>query len=52
MWSSKVPAKKYLGSSCREPRVRLIEHKGDIQNVRLDKAVAGHLKKTKSTVSD
>ena len=43
MWSSKVTVKKqYQGSNCRELRVRLDVHKGDIQNLRLDNAVTRH----------
>ena len=52
LWSSKAPSKQYLGSSGREPRLRLAEHKGDIKNKRLKKAVAKHFHDTGSTVAD
>ena len=41
LWSSKAPNKQYIGSSSREPRFRLGEHR-DIENGRLDKAVFKH----------
>ena len=52
LWSSKAPAKQYIGSSDREPRVRLGEHRRDIENVRLDKAVPKHFYDTRSTAAD
>jgi hypothetical protein len=52
LWSAKVPAVQYLGSSEQEPRRRLGGHKGDIENQRLNKAVAKHFHDTKSTVKD
>ena len=52
LWSSKAPSKQYLGSSTRQPRERLREHKGDINNKRMNKAVAKHFHDTGSTVSD
>ena len=52
LWSSKAPAKQYLGSSAREPRVRLGEHRRDIENRRLNKAVAKHFNDTGSTAAD
>ena len=52
LWSSKAPAKQYLGSSSREPRLRLGEHKGDIRNKRTNKAVAKHFHDTGSTIKD
>ena len=52
LWSSKAPEKQYIGSSEREPRYRLGEHKRDIQNGRINKAVPKHFSDTKSTVKD
>ena len=52
LWSSKAPNKQYIGSSSREPRFRLGEHRRDIQNGRLDKAVAKHFSDTNSSVKD
>ena len=52
LWSRKVPAMQYLGSSEQEVRKRLGQHKGDIQNLRLNKAVAKHFHDTNSTVAD
>ena len=52
LWSRKAPAMQYLGSSEQEVRKRLGQHKGDIQNRRLNKAVAKHFQDTKSTVAD
>ena len=52
LWSRKAPAMQYLGSSEQEVRKRLGQHKGDIQNLRLNKAVAKHFHDTKSTVAD
>ena len=43
---------QYLGSSEQEVRRRLGQHKGDIQNMRLNKAVAKHFHDTRSTVAD
>ena len=52
LWSRKAPAIQYLGSSVQEPRRRLGSHKNDIENQRLNKAVAKHFEDTKSTVQD
>ena len=52
MWSRKDPGKQYLGSSTQEPRRRLGSHKSDIENQRVNKAVAKHFVDTKSTVQD
>ena len=52
LWSEKDPGKQYLGSSGQEPRRRLGSHKSDIENQRLNKAVAKHFFETKSTVKD
>ena len=52
LWSSKAPAKQYLGSSAREPRVRLGEHMRNIENRRLNKAVAKHLYDIGNSASD
>ena len=41
-----------MGSSKQEPVRRLGDHKGDIENWRLKKAVAKHFFDTKSTVED
>ena len=51
LWSTKAPEKLYLGSSCREARERLREHKLDIENGR-QVAVADHFMDTRSDVSD
>ena len=42
LWSSKAPAKQYLGNSSREPRERLKEHRRDIINGKVEKAVPKH----------
>ena len=52
LWSRKDPGKQYLGSSTQEPRRRLGSHKSDIENQRVNKAVAKHFVDTKSTVQD
>ena len=52
LWSRKMPAMQYLGSSEQEVRRRLGQHKGDIQNMHLNKAVAKHFHDTRSTVAD
>ena len=52
LWSSKAPAKQYLGSCIREPRDRLGEHRRDILNKNMKKAVAQHFHETGSTVAD
>ena len=52
LWSSKAPTKQYLGSSIREPRSRLGEHKRDILNKKVNKAVAKHFQDTGSKVED
>ena len=52
LWSSKAPAKQYIGSCDREPRFRLGEHRRDIEHMRLDKAVPKHFHDTRSTAAD
>ena len=52
LWSSKAPRKQYLGSCIREPRDRLGEHRRDILNKKMDKAVAKHFHETGSSVAD
>lgn len=52
LWSSKAPTLQYLGSSTREPRFRLAEHKRDIQSGDITKAVPKHFIETKSTIAD
>ena len=52
LWSGKAPKKQYLGSSSREPRERLKEHRGDIINGRLEKAVPRHFEDIRSTEDD
>ena len=52
LWSRKVPTMQYIGSSEQEVRRRLGQHKGDILNMRLNKAVAKHFYDTRSTVAD
>ena len=52
LWSSKAPALQYLGSSMQEPRRRLGAHKSDIENGRMNRAVAKHFHDTNSTVKD
>ena len=51
-WSKKAPAKQYLGSSAREPRERLGEHRRDIEGDKVEKAVPKHFADTNSTVED
>ena len=43
LWSRMVPGMQYLGSSEQEVRKGLGQHKGVIQNLRLNKAVAKRL---------
>ena len=50
--SSKAPAKQYLGSSSREPKERLREHRRDIINQKFQKAVPKYFHDTKSTEDD
>ena len=52
LWSSKAPTKQYLGSSIRQPKERLSEHKRDIESKKLKLAVAKHFHDTGSTVAD
>ena len=52
LWSSKAPMKQYLGSCIRAPRDRLGEHRRDILNKKMDKAVAKHFHETGSSVAD
>ena len=52
LWSKKAPAKQYLGSSSREPRMRLGEHRRDVAGGRVDKAVAKHFSDTNSREED
>ena len=52
LWSSKDPTKQYLGSSNREPRERLREHRRDIINQRLEKAVPKHFLGLRSNEDD
>ena len=52
LWSKKVPAKQYLGSSAREPRERLGEHRRDIEGGKVEKAVAKHFADSYSRVED
>ena len=52
LWSRKVPAIQYLGSSFREPRVRFGEHRRDIMDRNEEKAVSKHFVDTNSTVDD
>ena len=52
LWSKKAPAKQYLGSSAREPRQRLAEHRRDVAGGRVDKAVAKHFADTNSREED
>ena len=52
LWSNKAPDKQYIGSSSREPRDRLGEHRRDIQNRKLEKAVSKHFSDTNNTVED
>ena len=52
LWSKKAPAKQYLGSSAREPRKRLGEHRRDIEGGRVEKAVPKHFADTHSTEDD
>ena len=52
LWSKKVPAKQYLGSSASEPRRRLGEHRQDIEGGRVEKAVTKHFADTHSTKDD
>ena len=52
LWSSKAPAKQYIGSSDRQPSVRLGEHRRDIENGKVEKAVPKHFQDTRSTAAD
>ena len=52
LWSSKAPLKQYLGSCIRTPGSRLGEHKRDIEQKNLKKAVAKHFADTGSTAAD
>ena len=52
LWSSKSPEQQYLGSSSREPRERLREHRRDIINMKLEKAVPEHFHSTRSNEDD
>ena len=52
LWSRKVPQQQYLGSSSREPRKRLGEHRRDISDVKVEKAVACHFADTHSYEED
>ena len=52
LWSSKAPAEQYLGSSCREPRERLKEHRRDIINGKVEKAVSKHFQESRSSEDD
>ena len=52
LWSKKVPAIQYLGSSYREPRVRFGEHRRDIIDRNEEKAVSKHFLDTNSRVDD
>ena len=48
LWSRNVPQQQYLGSSSREPRKRLGEHRRDISDGKVEKAVACHFADTHS----
>ena len=52
LWISKASANQYLGISARETWVRLSKHRRDIENRRLNKAVAKHFYDTGSSASD
>ena len=52
LWSKRVPAIQYLGSSYREPRVRFGEHRRDIIDRNEEKAVSKHFLDTNSTADD
>ena len=52
LWSRKAPDQVYLGSCCREPRDRLGEHRRDIENNRIEKAVPELFVNTHSYVED
>ena len=51
LWSKKVPEKVYVGSSCRQVKDRLREHRRDIEEGK-QVAVANHFGETRSAVSD
>ena len=52
LWSSKDPDRQYCGSSGREVRTRCGEHRRDISNQVVSKAVPAHFYSTGSGVKD
>ena len=52
LWSRRAEDQVYLGSSCREPRERLGEHRRDIENNWVEKAVPQLFVNTHSYVED
>ena len=47
-----MPAQQYLGSSAREPRRRFGEHRRDIMDGKVEKAVPCHFANTNSSEDD